>query len=199
MQVGVTTNVKGLIRIEDCKGDGREVTQGRGCAVQNVGRMRRLAKSKTVDDTNVSTENSGVLTPNRPVEQSARHRLKWVAPLQTSYLLGRRDARGQTSEPITHSHPPAHSHTRANCPAGLWARTPLLNLLTDQILTIHADLALANKLVPQGVLDLIPSKTELIIVKKFPGNADKTQEEMMHLVRVCSFSQYLSVKNLHSL
>ena len=79
LQVGVTTNVKGLISIEDYKGDGREVTQGRGCAVQNVGGMRRLAKSKAMDNTKVSTEDSGVHTPNRPLEQSTRHRLKWVA------------------------------------------------------------------------------------------------------------------------
>jgi len=40
---------------------------------------------------------------------------------------------------------------------------------------------LADKLVPQGVLDLIPSKTELVIAKNFPGNADNSQEEMMCL------------------
>jgi len=44
----------------------------------------------------------------------------------------------------------------------------LLTLLTHQILTTHADLVLADKLVPQGVLDLIPSKTELVIAKNFP-------------------------------
>jgi len=58
----------------------------------------------------------------------------------------------------------------------------LLTFLTHQILTIHADLVLADKLIPQGALAVIPSptKTELIIAKKLPGNADKSQE-MMHL------------------
>ena len=81
------------------------------------------------------------------------------------------------------------------------------NLLTDQILTIHADPVLANKLVPKGVLDLMPRKTELIIAKKFPG-MHESQEETMHLivegarkrlyiVAVCSLSQYLSCHQLN--
>lgn len=57
----------------------------------------------------------------------------------------------------------------------------LLTLLTHQILTIHLNLILADKLVPQGVLNLISNKAELTIAKKSPGNADKSQEEMMHL------------------
>ena len=50
-----------------------------GCAVQSVGWMRRLPKSKAIDDTDadkVSAEDSGVVTPNRPVEESTRHPLK---------------------------------------------------------------------------------------------------------------------------
>ncbi|EDR00383.1 uncharacterized protein LACBIDRAFT_314396 [Laccaria bicolor S238N-H82] len=57
----------------------------------------------------------------------------------------------------------------------------LLTLLTHHILTIHADLVLVDKLVLQGVLALILNKTELITAKKFPGNADTSQEEMTHL------------------
>ena len=52
------------------------------CAVQSVGRMRRLAKLKAMDDTiadEVPPEDIGVLTPNRPVEEPSLHRLKWVA------------------------------------------------------------------------------------------------------------------------
>ncbi|EDR03954.1 uncharacterized protein LACBIDRAFT_306686 [Laccaria bicolor S238N-H82] len=58
--------------------------------------------------------------------------------------------------------------------------TPSSPLLTHHSLTIQADVVLAHKLVPQGVLDLILSKTELIIAKKFLGNADESLEEMVH-------------------
>lgn len=42
-----------------------------------------------------------------------------------------------------------------------------------------AELILADKLVPEGVLDLIPRRTPVSIARKFPGNADKAQEELL--------------------
>jgi uroporphyrin-III C-methyltransferase len=44
-----------------------------------------------------------------------------------------------------------------------------------------ADLILADKLVPAGVLDLIPRRTPVQIARKFPGNADKAQEELLEM------------------
>ncbi|KAM5442465.1 uroporphyrin-III C-methyltransferase [Microsporum ferrugineum] len=44
-----------------------------------------------------------------------------------------------------------------------------------------ADLILSDKLVPAAVLDLIPRRTEVHIARKFPGNADKAQEELLEL------------------
>ncbi|KAI0883967.1 uroporphyrin-III C-methyltransferase [Annulohypoxylon maeteangense] len=44
-----------------------------------------------------------------------------------------------------------------------------------------ADLILADKLVPQGVLDLIPRRTPVRIARKFPGNADAAQAELHEL------------------
>jgi uroporphyrin-III C-methyltransferase len=42
-----------------------------------------------------------------------------------------------------------------------------------------ADLILADKLVPSGVLDLIPRRTPVRIARKFPGNADAAQQELL--------------------
>ncbi|TFB01389.1 Uroporphyrinogen-III C-methyltransferase [Trichoderma ghanense] len=42
-----------------------------------------------------------------------------------------------------------------------------------------ADLILADKLVPSGVLDLIPRRTPVEIARKFPGNADQAQDELL--------------------
>ncbi|PGH10559.1 hypothetical protein AJ79_05381 [Helicocarpus griseus UAMH5409] len=44
-----------------------------------------------------------------------------------------------------------------------------------------ADLILSDKLVPAPVLDLIPRRTEVHIARKFPGNADKAQEELLEM------------------
>ena len=48
---------------------------------------------------------------------------------------------------------------------------------------IHsADLILADKLVPQQVLDLIPKhRTKLFIARKFPGNAERAQKELLDM------------------
>lgn len=45
----------------------------------------------------------------------------------------------------------------------------------------NADLILSDKLVPQTVLDLIPLETRVIIAKKFPGNAERAQNEFLSL------------------
>jgi uroporphyrin-III C-methyltransferase len=44
-----------------------------------------------------------------------------------------------------------------------------------------ADLILADKLVPAGVLDLIPRRTPVHIARKFPGNAEQAQTELLEL------------------
>ncbi|KAI0448423.1 uroporphyrin-III C-methyltransferase [Xylaria acuta] len=44
-----------------------------------------------------------------------------------------------------------------------------------------ADLVLADKLVPAGVLDLIPRRTPVQIARKFPGNADAAQNELQEM------------------
>ncbi|KOS20837.1 Uroporphyrinogen-III C-methyltransferase [Escovopsis weberi] len=44
-----------------------------------------------------------------------------------------------------------------------------------------ADVVLADKLVPSGVMDLIPRRTMVHIARKFPGNADRAQDELQAL------------------
>jgi uroporphyrin-III C-methyltransferase len=44
-----------------------------------------------------------------------------------------------------------------------------------------ADVILADKLVPAPVLDLIPRRTPVHIARKFPGNAEAAQEELLSL------------------
>ncbi|CAH0040115.1 unnamed protein product [Clonostachys solani] len=46
---------------------------------------------------------------------------------------------------------------------------------------LAADLVLADKLVPAGVLDLIPRRTRVHIARKFPGNADLAQQELLDM------------------
>lgn len=56
------------------------------------------------------------------------------------------------------------------------------NLTIGALNSIYeADLILADKLVPQEILDLIPKNVEIFIARKFPGNADKAQEELLKI------------------
>jgi len=57
------------------------------------------------------------------------------------------------------------------------------DLLTNLTLKAirSADFILADKLVPEGVLDLIPRRTPVHIARKFPGNAEAAQEELLSL------------------
>ena len=56
----------------------------------------------------------------------------------------------------------------------------LLTRVTHKAI-LAADLILADKLVPSGVLDLIPRRTPVHIARKFPGNADLAQQELLEM------------------
>ncbi|TVY31488.1 Uroporphyrinogen-III C-methyltransferase [Lachnellula subtilissima] len=56
----------------------------------------------------------------------------------------------------------------------------LLTRATHKAL-LSADVILADKLVPSGVLDLIPRRTPVHIARKFPGNAEQAQTELLEL------------------
>lgn len=55
----------------------------------------------------------------------------------------------------------------------------LLTLAAHNALTKHANLVLSDKLVSDAVLALIPHEVEVRIARKFPGNAEDGQTEMM--------------------
>jgi len=55
----------------------------------------------------------------------------------------------------------------------------LLTVATHTALTQLADVVLSDKLVPDAVLALIPKHVHIRIARKFPGNADGAQIEMM--------------------
>ena len=55
----------------------------------------------------------------------------------------------------------------------------LLTVATHTALTKLADVVLSDKLVPDAVLALIPPHVKVQIARKFPGNADGAQNELM--------------------
>ena len=65
--------------------------------------------------------------------------------------------------------------------AGSGPGSPALLTLATQHAIQTASVILADKLVPEGVLNLIPRRTTVHIARKFPGNADAAQEELLTL------------------
>ena len=56
----------------------------------------------------------------------------------------------------------------------------LLTIATHRAIQT-ADVILADKLVPTPVLDLIPRRTSVHIARKFPGNAEAAQQELLEM------------------
>ncbi|KAL8739756.1 MAG: hypothetical protein Q9190_007471, partial [Brigantiaea leucoxantha] len=65
--------------------------------------------------------------------------------------------------------------------AGSGPGSPLLLTLATHHALQSATLVLADKLVPSQILDLIPRRTTVHIARKFPGNADAAQQELLSL------------------
>ena len=65
--------------------------------------------------------------------------------------------------------------------AGSGPGSPSLLTLATRRAIQNASVVLADKLVPASVLDLIPRRTPVHIARKFPGNADAAQLELLQL------------------
>ena len=76
-------------------------------------------------------------------------------------------------------------HRQASKPtvylAGSGPGSPELLTLATHHAIQTASVILADKLVPEPVLNLIPRRTPVHIARKFPGNADAAQEELLRL------------------
>ncbi|OBZ78919.1 putative uroporphyrinogen-III C-methyltransferase [Grifola frondosa] len=146
-------------------------------------------------------------TPNEPVPQRAanetdiervRRRMKWVAqvseywPIQKLSKMSEDEmasvldgSGGLTSTSSSGLKAPEsglqdHPGTARIFLVGSGPGHPsLLTLATYAALTKHANLVLSDKLVPAAVLALIPPEVDVRIARKFPGNADSAQAELM--------------------
>ncbi|KAJ7157299.1 uroporphyrin-III C-methyltransferase [Mycena filopes] len=208
LQIGVTTNGQGCRLASRVKRNivsllPREV----GAAVDMVGAMRALARPDAVEEYPwEESEDSSVSTPNRPVPprsptetdvEARTRRMKWVAQVSEYWPIPRLAAMTEPemrevlageyfTAPSSASTPPPSLHSldvRRKGRILLVGSGPghpsLLTLATHTALTQLADLVLSDKLVPAAVLALVPPSVQVRIAKKFPGNAEGAQMEMM--------------------
>lgn len=152
------------------------------------------------DAVNTSKLNSLVEEFNMTKEQKKLQRTRWLSqiveyfPLSTLADLSLEDLsvaykeynsikKEDDEEPLEPSHKKLKVSKKGSI--SLVGSGPgSVSLLTlGALQEIHsADLILADKLVPQQVLDLIPKhRTKLFIARKFPGNAEKAQKELLDM------------------
>jgi uroporphyrin-III C-methyltransferase len=205
LQIGVTTSGKGCKLSSRIR---REISSslppGLGQAVERLGTMRRriweedhaaeLAMDLEADDESGQKASFNKLVTPEDAEAAKTRRMRWLAQICEYWPLRRLVAiTDEDVETVLKSY--AMSHSSGIDPAQLDARSrrgriilagtgpgnpDLLTIATHKAIT-SADLVLADKLVPAPVLDLVPRRATIHIARKFPGNADKAQEELLEL------------------
>ncbi|KAH8981452.1 tetrapyrrole methylase [Lactarius hatsudake] len=166
------------------------------------------AEAETDDEGHASTPNRPVpqrrVTEQETDTERSVRRMRWVAQISEywsySHLAGLTkegmenvlsgNGLGVPSDALAGSEPGTDSrHGLAVVPSSPRGRIflvgsgpghpGLLTVATRDILTKQADLVLSDKLVPEAVLAIIPKQVEVQIARKFPGNAEGAQQEMM--------------------
>ena len=202
LQIGVTTNGRGCklagrIRREVAAG----LPDGLGGAVARLGEMRRKVVAATpggkggilggVDDSVEQGAGLNRLVLEGDVEAARTRRMRWLAqvceywPLRRLAAVTDEDVEGILRSYVGGGEGGERSAAGERVAPGrviLAGSGPghpdLLTRATYKAIQT-ADLILADKLVPAGVLDLIPRRTPVSIARKFPGNADRAQEELL--------------------
>lgn len=210
LQIGVTTNGQGCklsarIRREIAS----FLSPQLGSACQRLGTIRRRIQEEdhlspialcdnSKDDSTGQNSAFNKLVTESDVDMAKNRRIRWLSqiceywPLQRLSSITDEDVESMLKSYVANSSNPNPNGT---IPAALDSKPTrgriilagsgpghpdLLTKATHKAI-LRADLILADKLVPSGVLDLIPRRTPVHIARKFPGNAEQAQEELLAL------------------
>lgn len=156
------------------------------------------------DDDAGPTNNFNKLVRPEDIEAARTRRMRWLQQICEYWPLRRlasisdadvdavleaysaRNLSNATEEPLL---PPSLSSPKSTHPrqkgtivlAGSGPGHPSLLTLATLRAIQTADLILVDKLVPAQILELIPRRTTIHIARKFPGNADAAQDELLSL------------------
>ncbi|PGH15264.1 hypothetical protein AJ80_05617 [Polytolypa hystricis UAMH7299] len=207
LHVGITTSGRGCKLASRLR---REIAaylpSGLGSAIETLGTVRRriweedhATESSTgllfeVEDDDLTAQKhtfNALVTPEDAAAAKTR-RMRWLSQICEYWSLRRlASITGADMETILEAYRSASAKSPSNglsisrkakiILAGSGPGNPdLLTRATHNAIK-SADLILADKLVPAAVLDLIPRRTEVHIARKFPGNADRAQEELLEM------------------
>ncbi|KAK8927204.1 Uroporphyrinogen-III C-methyltransferase [Metarhizium anisopliae] len=199
LQIGVTTNGRGCKLASRVR---REIASclppGLGAACNRLGGLRRRIQhddALALGDLDDALDQSSQFNRLVGDDEARTRRMRWLGQMCEYWPLKRLAAvTDHDVEKLLLAYP-GHNSSSSSSPVQLDAaaasprgRIVLAgsgpghpSLLTTATLRAvqTADVVLADKLVPSGVLDLIPRRTPVQIARKFPGNADQAQAELL--------------------
>lgn len=204
LQIGITTNGRGCHLASRIR---REVAaslpSNLGTACARLGEVRRRIQEEdrlahvALEEGLEQAATFNKLVTEEDLDAAKTRRMRWLSQVCEYWPLKRLAAiSNQDVEVVLTSYPGSGAHDTASIgrdPSGPAAvankgriilagsgpgHPDLLTRATYKAI-LSADIILADKLVPAGVLDLIPRRTPVSIARKFPGNADQAQEELL--------------------
>ncbi|KAF2241380.1 uroporphyrin-III C-methyltransferas-like protein [Trematosphaeria pertusa] len=206
LQVGVTTSGKGCKLAARIR---REIAASLpphlGDAVERLGAMRRRIweedhAAELSQDLEAEEEDIGQpatfnkLVAAESMEAARGRRVRWLSQICEYWPLRRLAAISDADVDILLRDYSSFNASKANHTAvggrnragrillvGSGPGNPGLLTRAAHKAILSADLILADKLVPSAILDLVPRRATVHIARKFPGNADKAQEELLDM------------------
>lgn len=210
LQIGVTTNGRGCklsSRIRREIASSLPPQLGAACTrlgtirsrIQEEDHLLHLALAGDLDeeDSISQTASFNKLVTEADLDARKSRRMRWLSQICEYWPLSRLAnitdedvdavltsyaANPDTSAPLNTAQLDARSAKKGRIIlAGSGPGHPDLLTRATHNAIMTADVILADKLVPSGVLDLIPRRTPVHIARKFPGNAERAQEELLEL------------------
>lgn len=210
LQIGVTTNGRGCklsSRIRREIASSLPPQLGSACArlgtirkrIQEEDHLSHMALAGELDEEEDSIDQTSTfnkLVTEADLDAAKNRRMRWLSQICEYWPLRRlaniTDAdvdsvlksyasNPTTSTPLDSTHLDTIEKRGKIILAGSGPGHPDLLTRATHKAILSADLILADKLVPSGVLDLIPRRTPVHIARKFPGNAELAQEELLSL------------------
>ncbi|KAI1392451.1 uroporphyrin-III C-methyltransferase [Hypoxylon trugodes] len=209
LQIGITTNGRGCKLASRIRREvAASLPPNLGSACLRLGDVRRkiqeedhllhiaLADGEDVDDSIDQSASFNKLVTEADIDAAKNRRMRWLSqiceywPLKrlaaitdedvSNILRSYEDLGGSSSIGRSASADGASSRGRIILAGSGPGHPDMLTRATYKAIQ-NADLILADKLVPAGVLDLIPRRTPVHIARKFPGNADAAQNELQEM------------------
>ncbi|MCJ1467904.1 hypothetical protein MMC07_006529 [Pseudocyphellaria aurata] len=209
LQIGITTSGNGCKLASRIRREiASSLPPHFGSAVERLGTVRRRLweENSRFEDSNAENEDDDCIaqrsTFNRLISESDHNaaktrRMRWLSqiceywPLRRLASITNADIDTILQSQVSNNPSPALLDTtvldnRNNLEpeiilAGSGPGSPSLLTIATHRAIQTASVILADKLVPSAVLDLIPRRTPVHIARKFPGNADAAQAELLSL------------------